>query len=126
MQSISSPDELNGRLQHTSPATWIVLSAVTVSLIAFFVWSFLARLPLKLTGTAEVNDHVATLRLKEGDLRKLSAGLKVTISGEVGEIVSISGSEVTLSSYDLPNGEYPYRVDLGSVRPIDFFIGNPS
>ena len=120
---ISNPEELNKHLQRTSLFTWIVLGAVTALLAAFFAWSCLFELTIKLTGMASVSGGAVVLRINQGDINKVSIGQKVYIEGQEGKIDSISEDKASASSFTLGDGEYPYTVILGQKKPIEFWFG---
>lgn len=121
--SVSNQDELNKYLQHTSPVTWIILSLVIAILLGFFIWSFLYKLKIKLTGSATIVSNEVTLHVDDADLGKLQAGQYVYISGKEGSILSIKDDgQPVVSNFDLANGEYTYTVIIKEMRPIDFLI----
>ena len=125
-QTIASPDDLNKHLQHTSFVTWAVLILVIGLLIAFFTWGFLARLPVKLIGSAKVLNHQVTLNVNDSDLSKLQVGQKVIISDKEGEIIEFTTDthQPVVSDFELPDGDnYTYTIILKEIRPIDFLIG---
>ena len=122
--SVSNPDELNKHLQHTSPATWIILSMVIAILIGFFAWSFIHKIKLKLSGTATVSGGVATLHIEDKDSNKLQVGQSVYISNLEGKILSFqSDKQPIVSNFELPDNDYPYYVVYKECRPIDFLLG---
>lgn len=120
--SISSPDELNKHLQHTSPLTWIILSVVTALLLGFFVWSAVFKMKIKLSGEAVINNGEVTLTLDEDDLKKLSVGQSFYIANKEGTVVSFDDNDMPiLSHFDLADGSYS-DIAYGK-RPIEFLIG---
>lgn len=121
-QSISSPDELNKALQYTSPLTWIILGLSICALVAFFVWSSIYKLKIKISGVASVKDGNVVLSVNENDLAKLKEGQKVYINDLEGTITSISDNKPVVSNFDLADGEYNYTVIINEVRPIDFLF----
>ena len=122
--NISSPEELNKHLQKNSPMTWIVLFLVIAILLGFFVWSFLFKMKIKLTGKATVQDHVVTLHVKDTDLSKLAVGQTVYILDQEGKILSFNDDkQPVVSSFNLEDNEYTYKVFIGEKRPIEFLIG---
>lgn len=122
--NISGPEELNKHLQKNSPMTWIVLFLVIVILIGFFVWSFLFKMKIKLTGKATVYDHVVTLHVSDADLKKLAVGQTVYILDQEGKIEKFDDNkQPVVSSFDLENDEYTFTVLLEEKRPVDFLIG---
>ena len=121
--SVSNQDELNKYLQHTSPVTWIILGLVIAILLGFFVWSFIYKLKIKITGSATIVSNEVTLHVDDADLGKLQAGQYVYISGKEGSILSINDDgQPVVSNFDLANGEYTYTVIIKEMRPIDFLI----
>ena len=120
---ITNPDELNKRLQHSSPVTWVILGLVMATLGAFLAWSFLGKLTVKIGGTAEIKAGEVSLKVKAADTKKLAVGQKVIIAGQEGEILSLSDSQITVSSFSLSDGEYQYTLVLGQKRPVDFWFG---
>ena len=120
---ISNPDEFNKYLQHTSPMTWIVLGLTIALMIAFFAWSFLFKVKIKLTGQAEVTSGAVTLHIKDSDLNKLEVGQKVCIKNLEGEIISFLDDQPVVSNFALDNGEYTYTLVLKETRPINFLLG---
>ena len=120
---ISSPDEINKHLQSTSPFTWIILIAVIALLIAFFTWSFVYKLTVKITGKADISSGAVTLHLSNADLNRLQVGQKVYIEDKEGEILSFNDKTPTVSTFDLSDGEYTYTLIVGQMRPIDFLLG---
>lgn len=122
--SISNPDELNKHLQSSSVSTWIALGAVISLLVAFFVWSFIYKLPVKLSGIASVISGQASLKVDEKVLDKVEVGQKVYISNQEGVITFDSENKPVVLNLDLKDGEYTYRTDIviKEIRPIDFLI----
>ena len=119
--AISNPDELNKHLQRTSPVTWIVLGSVIALLLSFFAWSFLAKLPIRVMGSATLSNGEASLHVEESDLKKLAVGQKVVMEGKEGVIESYQGETPKLSAFDLADGEYACYVVIQEKRPIEFF-----
>ncbi|MBO7573944.1 MAG: hypothetical protein J6T25_04135 [Bacilli bacterium] len=121
-KSITNPDELNKNLQYSSPITWIVLSSVVLLLVAFFAWSAIYKIKIKLTGTANISNGAVTLQIDESKLSKLKEGQKVYISGLEGQILSFNDNQPVVSSFALDDGEYDYYIVIKEARPIDFLL----
>lgn len=122
--SISSPEELNKHLQKSSPMTWLVLFLVTGVLLAFFVWSFIFKMKIKLSGKATINSGAVTLVIADNDLNKLAVGQTVTISNKEGKILSFDeDKKPVISNFELDDGEYTYQILIEEKRPVDFLIG---
>ena len=121
--SVTNPEELNKHLQHTSPFTWIILGAVTVLLLGFFVWSFLFKLPIKIVGDATISGGQVTLNISKTDLNKLKAEQAVYVSDKEGKILSFDeDGQPVVSNFDLEDGTYTYKI-FYNKRPIEFLIG---
>ena len=121
--TISSPDDLNKHLQHTSPATWIVLGLSIAVMVAFFAWSMLAKLTIKVIGKANIASGVVTLNVKAADLEKLKEGQKVYIADKEGTILSFNDKQPVVSTFTLSDGEYDYTIVIKEMRPADFLLG---
>ena len=120
--SISNPDELNKRLQRTSPVAWVSLAVCVLAMAGFLAWSFLYRFQDKIVGSAHIDNGQATLVVDASKKNKLAVGQKVYIAKQVGEIVSLNNDNLVVSSFSLPNGDYTNTV-VREVRPVDFLIG---
>ena len=123
-KTITNPDELNKSLSYSSPITWITLSTVIILLIGFFVWSFIYKIQIKVSGLATINSGKVTLHVDDSDLSSLKQGQYVYISGQKGEIISINESDKqpVVSSFSLDDGEYNYYIVIGEKKPIDFWF----
>ena len=123
-KTITNPDELNKSLSYSSPITWITLSTVIILLIGFFVWSFIYKIQIKVSGLATINSGKVTLHVDDSDLSSLKQGQYVYISGQKGEILSINESDKqpVVSSFSLDDGEYNYYIVIGEKKPIDFWF----
>jgi len=120
--SISTPDELNKRLQRTSPVAWVSLAVCVLAMAGFLAWSFLYRFHERIVGSAHIDNGQATLVVDASKKNKLAVGQKVYIAEQVGEIVSLNNDNLVVSSFSLPNGDYTYTI-VREVRPVDFLIG---
>ena len=121
-KSITNPDELNKNLQYSSPITWIVLSSAVLLLVAFFTWSLIYKIKVKITGIANIVSGTVTLQIDESKLNKLKEGQKVYISGLEGQILSFNDNQPVVSSFALDDGEYDYYIVIKETRPIDFLL----
>ena len=123
-KTITNPDELNKSLSYSSPITWITLSTVIILLIGFFVWSFIYKIQIKVSGLATINSGNVTLHVDDSDLSSLKQGQYVYISGQKGEIISINEADKqpVVSSFSLDDGEYNYYIVIEEKKPIDFWF----
>lgn len=122
VKNITTPDELDRNLQYSSPITWMILSFAVVLLIGFFLWSFIYKFNLKITGSANIENGIAILHINETKLNELKEGQKVYISGQEGVILSFNNKQPVVSSFALDDGEYDYYIVLKEMRPIDFLL----
>lgn len=122
--SVASPDELDKHLKHSSLVTWIILGATIAAMLAFFVWSFLFKIPIKLSGTAKVVSGQATLMVEKENKDKLEIGQKVYVLDQEGIISFNDENEPVVLNLKLADGNYTYRTDivLKEIHPIDFLI----
>ena len=122
--SVSNPDELNKYLQKSSVIFWLILGVVASLLLAFFIWSMIYKVKVKVSGLANISGGEVSLHVEEKSLKQL----------EIGQIVHIQDQELEISSFDdnkqpiltkstLGDGEYPYYIVIKEVAPIVFFIG---
>ena len=122
--SITNPDDLDKVLKHTSPFTWVSLGIVAALLIAFFAWSLIYKIAIKITGIANVNSNEIILHIEESRLNKLAVGQKVYINDKNGEILSIKDDgQPVVSNMNLEDGEYTYSIVLKEIHPFEFLIG---
>ena len=119
---ISRPEELNKHLQHSSPVTWIILGVSIAILIAFFAWSFIYKLKVKITGTATVTNGVAALTMDQKSSSQLKEGQTVHISNTEGLLSYNGQDEPIVSNLTLDDGEYSFYIVVKEIRPIDFII----
>ena len=122
--SITNPDDLDKVLKHTSPFTWVSLGIVAALLIAFFAWSLIYKIAIKITGIANVNSNEITLHIEESRLNELAVGQKVYINDKNGEILSIKDDgQPVVSNMNLEDGEYTHSIVLKEIHPFEFLIG---
>lgn len=122
--SVSNPDELNKYLQRSSFVVWLILGIVASILIAFFVWSMIYKVKVKISGLADISGGEVTLHVEEKSLNQLEVGQKVYIQNQELEISSFDDNKqpiVTKST--LEDGEYPYYIVIKEAKPIEFLIG---
>ena len=121
-KSITNPDELNKRLQYSSPIAWIVLTSAVFLLAGFFVWASICQIQVKVTGTANILAGQVSLVIEEASLKQLEVGQKVYISGLEGEILSFNDNQPVVSDFSLDDGDYAYCIVIKEVKPIDFLF----
>ena len=91
VERISSPEQLNDYLRVTNPTVWIVLAAVVLLLAGTLVWASFTYIGSSVTGVAQVEDRVMTVRFDDPALEKnVEAGMTVTV-GETSSVISSVG-----------------------------------
>lgn len=120
--TISSQEDLNKHLQHSSPATWLILGVITSLLVAFFAWSFIYKIKFKIMANAHINSGVVTLNVDGNDINKLKTGQSIFIDNIEGKILSFDDEKKpVVSHFDLDDGEYTVTI-IGEKRPIEFLL----
>ena len=116
---ISNQEEFNKHLQHTSPATWIVLGLVVALLIAFFAWSFLFKLTVRFSGHFPYFSFFwlfTVPKVRRFELLRILLPFR-----QKGKKVFFADNKPVVSNFALEDGEYTY-VAVGQSRPIDFLL----
>ena len=121
-KNITNLDELSKHLKYSSPIIWISLSIIISILLGFFVWSFIYKIKVKITGIADINNGMATLHVDEAKLNELKEGQKVYISNQEGQILSFNDNQPVVSTFTLDDGEYDCYIVIKEIRPIDFLL----
>ena len=77
MERISSPEQLNAYIRVSTPAVWMVLSAVIVLLVGVCVWGMLGHLDTTMTLAAVCEGETVTAYVREADAAKVAAQAQV-------------------------------------------------
>ena len=121
--TVSSPEELNKYLHHSSFAVWLILGVIVSILLAVFVWSIVYKIKVKISGLADVTSGEITLHIKDKSLNKIEIGQKVYISNQEFEILSFEdNNQPVVSKTTLEDGEYSFYIVIREVKPIEFLI----
>ena len=89
LERISSPESLSDYLHVTSPAVWLILTAVILLLAGMLIWSSAASIDSFVTATAHVED---------GSMRILLDDEQYTGVLQPGMTVRVGSSESTITS----------------------------
>ncbi len=119
--SISNPEELEKKLQYSSPVTWIALGVVFSLIVGLFVWSCVFRIKDKIIGKAKIVSSEVTLVVDANSISKLKVGQKVYINNLEGEILKIVEKKPIISHFALADGEYEYTI-INEIKPIEYLI----
>ncbi|MBQ3481636.1 MAG: hypothetical protein IJH48_04760 [Oscillospiraceae bacterium] len=115
MERISSPESLSDYLRVTSPAVWLILTAVILLLAGLLIWSSAAGIDSFAAGTARVENGSMRVYFDDEQIaQNVQSGMKV-IAGEFeGRIVSVGtdaeGRLFASADTTLADGNYPARV----------------
>ena len=123
MEKLRSPEQLEEYLHITNPGLWLVLIAILVLTIGFFVWAGLTPVESYVYGNAEVKDQVLTFIPEEDeDASWLDTGLSVAVGEQRDKILSLGrdaeGRVLAVAKTLLPDGVYEARVGYRTTRVI--------
>ena len=95
-------------------------------MLAFFIWSCIYTVPIKLSGTATIESGQATLvldDLQQQDKEKMTPGTKIYILDKEG-VLSFDGERPIVTNIDLSDGRYIYRTDIviREAHPINYLL----
>ena len=123
LEQISSPEQLSDYLRVTSPAVWLVLTAVILLLVGILIWSSVASIDSFASGNAQVQD--GTMRIQFDDSRiaeNVKVGMTITVGESTAQISSVGhaedGSVFALASTSLADGNYPAKVVYRQTQVI--------
>ena len=127
IERVSSPEQLSDYLHVTSPAIWVVLSAVILLLASLFVWSGVTAVESYAAGTAEVRGGVLTLRFDDADkAANVTEGMDVKVGGIVTPVLSTGQGEdgelLAVAEANLPDGRYEARVGYKNTQIIEMLF----
>ena len=115
MERISSPEELGETLRVTSPAVWMILTAVILLLAGLIVWGSLASIDSYVTGTAQVENGTMRILFDDSDyVKNVETGMKVVVGDTETRIASIGtgadGTTFAMAPTTLADGSYEAKV----------------
>lgn len=121
IERVSSPEQLGDYLHVTSPAVWVVLSAVILLVASIFVWSGVTAVESYAAGTAEVRGGVLTLRFDDASkASNVDVGMDVRVGDLASPVLSVGRDEdgdfIAVASVALPDGSYEARVGYKSTQ----------
>ena len=127
VERVSSPEQLSDILHVTSPAVWVVLAAVILSLVSLFVWSGVTSVECYATGRGEVSGGVLTITFDDADkAENVEAGMDVKAGGKEALVSSVrydeNGRLMAAADVDLPDGSYDARVGYKRMQIIELLF----
>ena len=117
LERISSPESLSDYLHVTSPAVWLILTAVILLLAGMLIWSSAASIDSFVTATAHVEDGNMRILLDDEQYTGvLQPGMTVRVGSSERTITSIgispSGVSFATAETTLTDGSYPAKIVL--------------
>ena len=115
LERISSPESLNDCLHVTSPAVWLILTAVILLLAGMLIWSSVASIDSFATGAARVENGSMYIEFDNEQIAdNVQPGMTVIAGETESRITSIGindmGELFALVPTGLPDGFYTVRV----------------
>lgn len=125
LERISSPEQLNDYLHVTSPGIWIVLAAIIVELVGFFVWMSVGTLETTVAVGVATQNHKAEVTVTNAE-NKMAENMVLRVADKETVILSTEtdsfGRTVGRAEVDLPDGMYDGTLVTESVHPISFLL----
>ena len=129
LERISSPERLTDYLRVTSPGIWVVLVAIIIMLVGFFVWMSVGIIETTVPVGVSTQNRRATVAIKS-DVNTMSKDMTLRVGGKEATILSTStdnyGRTVGQAEVDLPDGMYDGTLVIESVHPISFLLTSKS
>ena len=135
---ISSPEQLNDRLQVANPGVWLLLAGIFLVLAGICVWGIFGRLNTLLPVGAMTDQGKTVCYVKEESRNRVALGMEVTSENKTTSVADISLQPVRVDSEfpeylchvgNLSQGEWVYAVILkdpigenGSIFSADIVI----
>lgn len=121
---ITSPEELNARIQVASPSVWMLLLGIFFVLIGICTWGIFGRMETVISVGAVTKENQTVCYVKEEDFEKISSGMTVRMGQEEYRIDGIPSSPIRVDEEfsddicyigDLSRGEWVYEVKLNEA-----------
>jgi len=121
---ISAPEQLQEYMRVTSPGVWMVLAAVIVLLVGFFVVSIFGRIERTYTTVAKVQDGKAVLLVEGEAAYEVGEGMTLRVRNVEGKLEDVYWIEADITEavarINLPDGTYDAVVVMETFSPIHF------
>ena len=127
MDRISSPEALNDYLHVTSPAVWLILTAVILLLVGMLIWSSVASIDSFAAGSARVQNGTMQIQFDNEQIaRNVRAGMTVYAGESESRISSIGtdaeGDLFAVAPTDLADGFYDVRVIFRQTQVLSLLF----
>ena len=125
LERVSSPEQLSDYLRVTNPGIWIVLAAVVVILVGFFVWMSVGVIETTVKVGVSTQNKQAEVAITSAE-NNMEKDMTLRVGGKETVILSTEtdsyGRTVGKAEVDLPDGMYEGTLVTESVHPIQFLL----
>ena len=125
LERVSSPEQLSDYLRVTNPGIWIVLAAVVVILVGFFVWMSVGVIETTVKVGVSTQNKQAEVAITSAE-NKMEKDMTLRVGGKETVILSTEtdsyGRTVGKAEVDLPDGMYEGTLVTESVHPVQFLL----
>ena len=125
LERISSPEQLTDYLRVTNPGVWVVLAAIVILLVGFFVWMSVGTIETTVMVGVSTQNHTAEVAVKNAE-NKMEKDMTLRVGGKETVILSTKtdsyGRTVGTAEVDLPDGMYEGSLVTESIHPIQFLL----
>ena len=127
LERISSPEALSDYLHVTSPAVWLILTAVILLLAGVLIWSSVTTIESYVSGTAEVKGGIMTIRFDDQQFAKnVETGMKVSTGNSETTLSSVgrdaNGLYIATAHTALSDGFYPVQVSYKQTQILQLLF----
>lgn len=138
IERITSPEQLNDRIQVASPSVWMLLLGIFFVLIGICIWGVFGRIETVISVGAITRDNQTFCYVKEEDFAQITSEMTVKVNEEEYRIEKISTNPILIDETfsddlchlgDFSKGERVYEVKLneacdepGSIIQADIVI----
>ena len=127
LERISSPERLTDYLRVTNPGIWVVLAAIIIMLVGFFVWMSVGVIETTVPVGVSTQNRRATVAIKS-DVNTMSKDMTLRVGGKETTILSTKtddyGRTVGTAEVALPDGMYEGSLVTESIHPIQFLTSS--
>ena len=123
LDRISSPEQLGDYLHVTSPAVWLILTAIILLLVGMLIWSTTASIDSFASGTAQVENGNMRITFDDDQIaRNVESGMSVVVGETESRISSIgtdsNGKIFASAATTLADGSYTVKVIFRQTQVI--------
>lgn len=146
---VDSPEQLNDYVRVTSPAIWLLITAIIALLAGACIWGTFGLIQRTIHLTSYVKDNAAYAFVPDSEIGQVDTGMTLVVGDTRCTITAVSESAMQIQYYmnelfgkdagaenqiedpskmvwritadtDLPNGMYASQIIVEQVHPISF------